>query len=87
MDLLKAAQQHAPVDVLFGELCFQRPDLLLQPGHKRHVVCIAPKEGHGQVSMSVDKARDGQLAVAVDGFILVFVLQIATDLCYACFPE
>ena len=37
---------------------FRRPDVLLQPGHQRQVVGVAPQQVHGGVAVQVHQARD-----------------------------
>ena len=78
---LQVAQLHAPANILLGQAGLKGPDLFLQPGLQLHVVCVAPKQCHGQVSVTVHEARDGQLAVATDLFLVRFIRQVATDSC------
>ncbi|CDD10714.1 unknown [Phascolarctobacterium succinatutens CAG:287] len=63
------AQHCAPVDVVSIHLVFNRPDFVLQPVHKRHVIGIAAQQRHRNVAMGVDHAGSSQFALAVHDFV------------------
>ena len=63
------AQHCAPVDVIGIHLVLNRPDFVLQPIHKRHIIRIAAQQCHRNVAVGVDHAGGSQLALAVHDFV------------------
>ena len=70
---LHLCEQGSPVDIVFGELRFSRPNRFLQPCPQRDIVGDPPKQRHRRVSVGVDKPRNGQLAPSVNHIIIIVV--------------
>jgi len=58
-------QPGADVDVVPGQLRFRRPDVIVEPTEKLHVVGIAAQQGHRRMGVGVVKGRHDRLAGAV----------------------
>jgi len=56
-DHLKAGKFCAPVDIVGGEMRFERPDLLAKPVLQDHVICVAPQERHRRMRVRVRETR------------------------------
>ena len=63
------AQHSTPVDVVSIHLVLNRPDFVLQPVHKRHIIGITTQQCHRNVAVGVDHAGGSQLALAVQDFV------------------
>src|SRR5262249_12319605 len=59
----------APVDILLVELRLDRPDLLLQPSHKRQVAAVAAEERHRRMGVAIDERGQHRRPRGVDRLI------------------
>ena len=51
----------SPINILARQLRFVRPDLLLQPGHQRHIIAKATEKRHGGMRMRIYETRGSGL--------------------------
>src|SRR5205085_4527796 len=68
-------QARAYIAIIVREVALQHPDAITQPLNEGHVVGAPPNQRLGQVYMRVDQAGDDKLALDIDDFILVMLLE------------
>ncbi len=55
-------------ELLADKATFGRPDMVIQPGHQRKIVCHAPEQAHGRVAVHVDQAGHDDVVRKINGF-------------------
>ena len=66
-NLFRRRQTRAPADkLLVHVLGFRRENVFVEPVVERHVIVQAAKQGHGNVSVTIDESGQDQLAFGVD---------------------
>ena len=75
LEHLGDTQARAYIAIIVREVALQHPDAITQPLNEGHVVGAPPNQRLGQVYMRVDQAGDDKLALDIDDFILVVLLE------------
>lgn len=54
----ETSELRSPINILARQFRFIRPDLLLQPGHQRHVIAKTTEKRHSGMCMRIYETRD-----------------------------
>ena len=63
-------EHRTPVNIFCTHFRFKRPNFILQPIHKRHIISVATKQSHGNVTVSIYHTCGSKLTCTVEHFCI-----------------
>ena len=69
----ETSELRSPINILARQFRFIRPDLLLQPGHQRHVIAKTTEKRHSGMCMRIYETRDQGFTPSVYHLIRLYL--------------